>query len=386
MGKIWKALSSLWLTVILLTLAGVLVFMGTMAQVKLGLYIVQENYFQSLFVMWGPQGANWKIPIWPGGYLLGGLLLVNLITAHVIRFKFTKKKIGIIMVHGGLIFLLIGQFLTEVYQVESFMALEEGSSKNYSENGRRSEVAIIDVTDPQTDHVVAIPESMLEPGREIRHPQLPFTVKIHEYALNTEPRLYGSELRFISTNQAVKMNDRNIPAATVEIKAEDGSKGTWKISNWLAEDRLVGLLLTNYSSRLPQGFSEPVQFEHKGRRYEMSMRPERYYKPFQLHLLDFTHERYAGTDTPKNFSSRVRLVRPETNEDREILIYMNNPLRYWGETYYQGGFEPGDTVSILQVVRNPSWLTPYISCVLVGVGLLVQFLSHLVAFAKKRSV
>jgi len=51
----------------------------------------------------------------------------------------------------------------------------------------------------------------------------------------------------------------------------------------------------------------------------------------------------------------------------------------------QGSFDPrNDAVSILQVVRNPSWLTPYIACSLVGMGLLYQFLSHLVAFAKKR--
>ena len=115
------------------------------------------------------------------------------------------------------------------------------------------------------------------------------------------------------------------------------------------------------------------------------MRPIRYYKGFTIQLLDFTHDRYLGTEIPKNFSSRVRLKNAESGEDREVLIYMNNPLRYGGETYYQGGFEPGDTVSILQVVRNPSWLTPYIACVLVSLGLVVQFMYHLVGFAKKRS-
>ena len=92
-----------------------------------------------------------------------------------------------------------------------------------------------------------------------------------------------------------------------------------------------------------------------------------------------------GTDIPKNYSSRVRLTRPETGEDREVLIYMNNPLRYGGETYYQSSFLPGDTGTILQVVRNPSWLTPYVACVLVGVGLSWQFLSHLLKFLKKRT-
>jgi len=37
----------------------------------------------------------------------------------------------------------------------------------------------------------------------------------------------------------------------------------------------------------------------------------------------------------------------------------------------------------LQVVHNPSWLTPYLACALVGGGLVVQFMIHLVGFATK---
>jgi len=74
----------------------------------------------------------------------------------------------------------------------------------------------------------------------------------------------------------------------------------------------------------------------------------------------------------------------ENHEDREVLIYMNNPLRYAGETFYQASFDPDDHGSVLQVVRNPTWLTPYFSCVLVATGLLIQFLSHLIPFLKRR--
>jgi hypothetical protein len=41
-------------------------------------------------------------------------------------------------------------------------------------------------------------------------------------------------------------------------------------------------------------------------------------------------------------------------------------------------------VTILQVVRNPGWLTPYLACGIVTAGLIVQFLIHLVGFAGKR--
>jgi hypothetical protein len=80
----------------------------------------------------------------------------------------------------------------------------------------------------------------------------------------------------------------------------------------------------------------------------------------------------------------VALNRPDTGENRETLIYMNNPLRYAGETFYQSGFDPDNQGTILQVVHNPSWLTPYFSCVLVGFGLIVHFAMHLLGFTLKR--
>lgn len=89
-----RILSSLRLTVICLGLGMLIVFLGTLAQVHLGIHAVQERYFQSLVIYWSPPGAGWKIPILPGGYLLGAVLLVNLIAAHSVRFQFTKRKPG----------------------------------------------------------------------------------------------------------------------------------------------------------------------------------------------------------------------------------------------------------------------------------------------------
>jgi hypothetical protein len=64
---------------------------------------------------------------------------------------------------------------------------------------------------------------------------------------------------------------------------------------------------------------------------------------------------------------------------------MNNPLRYAGMTFYQASFEEGrDDVTILQVVRNPSWLIPYVACFMMSLGLLWQFGYHFKAFAAKR--
>jgi hypothetical protein len=159
------------------------------------------------------------------------------------------------------------------------------------------------------------------------------------------------------------MSRMDMPSAMVEIATPKSSIGTFLVSGWL--DR-------------------PQQFVYDGHTYELLLRQERFYLPFSLHLIEFKHDKYPGTDIPKNFSSRVRLQNVENHEDREVLIYMNNPLRYAGETFYQASFDADDHGSVLQVVHNPTWLTPYFSCVLVAIGLLIQFLSHLIPFLKRR--
>jgi hypothetical protein len=84
----------------------------------------------------------------------------------------------------------------------------------------------------------------------------------------------------------------------------------------------------------------------------------------------------------------VRLQSADGSDDREVLIYMNNPLRYAGLTFYQYQMDSANATSVLQVVRNPSWLIPYISCAMMTLGLLIQFGIHLFSFAtrQRRSV
>src|SRR5262249_16045246 len=106
----------------------------------------------------------------------------------------------------------------------------------------------------------------------------------------------------------------------------------------------------------------PQILVYDGKYYLLQLRYKRTYVPYSLTLLNFNHGRYTGTDVAKDFSSSVRLVDPTQNENREVRIWMNHPLRYAGQTFYQQSFLPGDKTTILQVVRNPGWLIPYISC------------------------
>lgn len=174
---------SLKLTVVLIVLSLILVFVATLDQVNLGIWAVQEKYFRSLFVLWNVKGI--PVPVFPGGYLVGGFLLVNLIAAHVYRFSLTRRKAGIQMTHAGLILLLLGELFTGLLQEDFSMRLEQGVPKSYSESFRENELVVIDTTDPKTDEVVAIPEPMLRPGASLQHPRLPFRLVVKNYYPNS---------------------------------------------------------------------------------------------------------------------------------------------------------------------------------------------------------
>ena len=369
---------SLKLTVVLLALSIVLIFWATLAQVQLGIWGVQQKFFHAFFVLENLPGTQIPVPVFPGGYFIGGLLLVNLVAAHIYRFKLEWRKAGIQLTHAGLILLLVGELISGIKQVESQMRLEEGGTSKYSESYRLNELVLLDTTNPDYDEVVAIPEDLLADGGVIQHPKLPFQIRIRDYypnafiqmreqATNPIPALatagLGPRLAVTPLNLTYKQDERNTPAANLELVAPEGPLGTWLVSP------LLGM---------------PQKFDYQGHTWQVALRFKRYYHPFAIKLIDFTHDVYPGTDIPKNFSSRIHLTSDDGHEDREVLIYMNNPLRYAGLTFYQASFEQGDKVSILQVVRNPGWILPYAACIMMSLGLLVQFGIHLVGFVQKR--
>jgi len=370
-------LVSLRTTVVLLALSIVLVFWATLDQVNLGVWAVQHKFFHSFVVT--EKVGSLVVPVFPGGYVIGGLLLANLVAGHLYRFRMGWSKAGIWITHLGLILLLVGELVSGLSQKEFQMRIDEGETKNYAESSRLNELAITNATDPSTDEVTAIPESLLSAGTVVQNPSLPFRVVPKAYYPNAALQMrsqapnappspatagMGPMLAVTPLEVSYKEDERNAPAAFIELVGPDGSLGTWVVSPLLGN---------------------PQKFDFAGKTWKLSMRPKRYYQPYSLTLVKFSHDVYPGTDIPKNFSSRIRIDAPGGAPGREVLIYMNNPLRYGGLTYYQQSFDNNDHTTILQVVRNPSWLAPYIACGAITLGLVVQFLIHLWGFARRRS-
>lgn len=365
--KLWDAITSLSLTIVCLALLMVLVVACTLAQVRLGTFGAVSLYMRAWFY-WMDLGA-FRIPIFPAGATVGLVLMVNLVAAQAKRLELSWRKSGIWVVHAGLILLFVGEFVTGAFQVDGRLAIEEGQTVDFVEVPRHVELAVTDVTDPASDEVFGIPETALARGGTIPlrsgNHETPLTVRVKRYHRNVLFMNAGPTLPAVGADQGAGVNvamqeiapvttdDRiDTSAAVVEIQAGGRTLGTWLASN---------------------AIESPQPFTYGGRRYELALRSQRQYLPYSLTLEKFRHDVYPGTDIPKNFSSLVRLRNPGTGEDRNVLIYMNQPLRYDGKAFYQASFGKNDTLSILQVVSNPGWLLPYVSTVFVTLGLLIHF-------------
>lgn len=376
-----KFLSSLRLTVTLLGFSMLLIFVGTVSQVTLGIHEVVELFFRSWIAWWDvmPGEKEFKTPL-PGGSLLGCLLIVNLLAAHGARFKLRWSKAGMILIHAGILLMLSGELLTGFLGKEAQMTINEGQTVNYSTFPREVELAVIELSGNGIETVHAIPQSRLKDGAAFSFPG--FTLKIDRHFENSEileEKAAGEGFDPIRATTgagigyAVRakphetaMDRRDLATAFVSVVPDGGAApGRRLLSN-----ALVG--------------TQP--FQAGGKSWQMAIRQARLYHPFSIKLIDFSHDRYLGTNVPKNFSSKIRLLNPATSEDREDVIYMNHPLRYQGLTFYQSGFANDDTTTILQVVKNPVWTLPYISCAMVSAGLLWVFGGHLLKAIGRRKI
>ncbi len=384
-----KVVASLKLTVALFAMAMFLILAGTLAQVHEGIWTVVDRYFRSglvrvEFQLFVPREVA-RVPgaiLFPGGFAIAGALLVNLLAAHAVRFKFSTKRIGIIVTHLGIILLLVGEFVTGLAATEGNMAINEGDSSNYIEDIRSAELAVIDPSDAADDLVVVVPAGKLaQPDATIVHGLLPFRIRVDQWMPNSQvlgPKQAPAGILAKADSGAGKSVAAVAAPRATGVDGANTDVPSAYITLFRGEQRLGAYLVSVY-------LEDPQAVDVGGKIYGIQLRFKRTYKPYTLHLLDFKHDKFVGTETARNFSSKVRLVDPARQVDREVLIYMNHPLRYAGETFYQASFKEDDSGTVLQVVRNPGWLLPYISCAMVGGGMLLHFVMRMAPVVRRRT-
>ena len=331
-------------------------------------------------------------------------LILALLAGVVLHFgclPLFGRRAGVVVLHAGVLLLMFGQWFVTSYDVEEQMNMSEGESRNYGQDIRSVELALINRESDEfegQDDVVVIPLTrngketrFLEEG-DINDDQLPFEIEIVDYKKSSRvvlkkeqdasPADRGRGMQFLASDvrgaSGASGSEVDLASGYFRFRSKTGEDlGTFLLS----QDQLV-----MRGGRLIDFSTEAVDLG--GTEYDAQLRFVRNYKDYTVKLLDVSKDDYIGTTIPKNYSSRVELVDNERGTDRELTIWMNNPWRYAGETFYQSGWQmdsAGNEYTTLQVVRNQGWMIPYVACMICLVGLTAHFFGILVRFLDRRS-
>jgi len=345
----------------------VLLVAGTLAQRWMGLYGATKVFFGS-FVIW----LGW-LPL-PGGYLLMGVLSLNLALKFLLKSAWRWKKAGIILTHLGALILMLGGLMTAMFARESYMVIPEGGETSYMyDYNTRSLVVFEDAQEKLRLPYAAVAQWE---GAEILK-TLPFRLGVVGWcdhcdivkreALPEEP-LIGTVYQGMAARMALRSKppekepEANLTGVTMTL---DG------VSN-----AVDGVYIAF------DGMPKPIQFEQNGHVYRIIFGKDQRALPFSLTLKAFERTVYEGTDKPKAYYSDIMVQ--DGNLSWPVRIEMNKPFRYRGYTFFQSSFEQGPDfeATVLAVVENKGRLFPYIGTGVIGLGLALHL--GLLLFGRRR--
>jgi len=131
---------------------------------------------------------------------------------------------------------------------------------------------------------------------------------------------------------------------------------------------------------LPWG--EPTAIDTPNGEMFAAFTPKLLELPFAIALDDFIVERNEGSESVAMWTSKIRILDPETQTAVNRAVWMNHPTWYRGWKIAQASWNPGDlSQSTLQVKREPLWVTAttWTGSVLVIVGIATLFYGRAVA-------
>ena len=369
-----RLLSSLGLSIVLMALLMILTFIGTLEQVNVGLYEVQQRYFNALFTV------HWlfdTIPVpLPGVYLLLILAFVNLTLGSLIRMRKGWRHWGIAIAHIGMLVLMAGSFVTFRFAERGHLTLYEGEQGGKLESYEQWELVIAHSNPDGSVTESIVPENdfaSAQKGAAVHSfvfSTLPFSLDVTHYYRNarlgqiTDTGTSSPGLKPLPVAQEA---GENMPGVSLLVKDTKG--GSWQ---------------SDVSATSP-----PWMFTCENVQYAVSLRHRSWELPFSIRLDKFTRELYPGTNIPKVFASNVTKI--DASGNQPIKITMNEPLRYRGYTLYQASWGPSNAgpqdrlYSSFAVVKDPAEQIPLIACCIMALGLVFQFGLKLVLYLRKES-
>ena len=327
----------------------ILLVSGTISQKYIGLYQAQLKFFSS-FLFW-----FYGIPL-PAGRTTMGLILISLILKMIFEKKYLNKM-GTFIVHIGVILLLTGAFITGVFSKEAYMVLSEKSQSNIISDYHKVELAIFST---DSKEIISVFSEKKISENKILKENLPFSLKIKKIMKNVEPVQRATPLgeTFKGFAKIFELKEKK----TEKINEENQAGLTFQI--------IRNSKIENYAIFEQMPVPQTIQWNNK--KYIVSLHPARTYLPFYLELTDFKKINYPGIDKVRSYQSIINIVEGKIKQRRTIK--MNQPLRYKGYTFYQSSFieENNSETSILAVVKNMGRAFPYLSSLIICIGLLIH--------------
>ncbi len=330
------------------------------------------------------------------------------------------KRGGVVLLHAGIGLLMISELMVAKMAVESQMTIYEGETSNYAHDIRSIELAVVTPAREKLEQAglfaaapllgavgsggveiasdfdteIVIPKGWLAEGERIQSEKLPFDFEVRKFYQNSKVLRIQPGDTPSDEHLADQGIGRHYRIEEVRPGAGTDSGGGIDISSAYitfykkgTDESLGTHLLSMVLAMSSQPMAEKVTVN--GETYDLYLRSKRIYKPYTVHAIDVRRENYIGTQTPKDYSSVVRVDHPAQAQPYEVKIWMNNPLRAYGETFYQSGYnldpEDGREITTLQVVTNFGWMIPYVCCMIVGTGMFYQFWLVLMRFLRRRS-
>jgi hypothetical protein len=403
--------SSYALATSVLALLLLVTFLGTLEQVDHGLHESQKKYFESLFITSIDLGCclramhipaeDWHLPVlMPGGYLLMILLSLNLIFGGVARImkRLTAAReagqkhsvlryAGLVLAHGSIVFMLLAGLVSMYFKKDGAMQLREGQTSDEFQSFHDSVIEIEKVSPAPAAGAkrtaVVIEGKFFQDlssgkARTFTNTQLPFDLQVKNYETNSVPkRADGSETGrevvdgyYLQPVKEAPEQEKNIDGAYVTATLKDGTTQAGIIWRYAMAP-----------------FSVKVGEEVWG----VTLNRKTWTLPFAVTLDKFEREVHPGTEKARRFTSHVTVKSGGSEQKR--VITMNEPLRDGGYALFQQSFDMGTNEdgsvrksSTFQIVQNPSDHWPLISCIIVGIGLIVQMGSQLTRYLSRRAV
>ena len=392
--KVIKFLSSMQLATFLLLGLFVLTWFATLEQTVNGLKPMMDKYFNWKELFFFPEigkpmqedGALVPIKVYfpmLSGFWLCVLFTINLTLGGLIRFRKSPQKIGILMSHFSIVFLMVAAGVTQLMEKRGALQIYEGSASDAAQDYHHEVIEVSELADGKVTKVHLVDweylKGLRKGGERTFHmTDLPFDLKVNKLYENAQvspaqfvPPTAGEKVLdgfYLKKLARQKETEAHMAGAEVSVLTKDGKS-------------LKELLLATRSLA-------PATVTVDGRPYLLRLRKKLWPLPFAVQLDDFRVERDPGTNRAAAYESDVTRLEDSDTEE-EVLIQMNEPMRRDGWTFFQANWGPQDQVdpdvyySVFEVVRNPADHWPLYSLIISMVGLIGHFLYKLISFLKK---